>query len=49
MDLLQWIPRALIPGVKWQGSEADHPPPSSTEVKNAWSYISTPLIRHHSA
>jgi hypothetical protein len=29
-------------GVKWPGPEADLPP-SSTEVKNEWSYISTPL------
>jgi hypothetical protein len=29
-------------GVKRPGSEADHSPPSSTEVKNAWSYTSTP-------
>jgi hypothetical protein len=29
-------------GVKWPGSEADHSPPSSAEVKNAWIYTSTP-------
>jgi hypothetical protein len=28
--------------VKWPGREADHSPPSSAEVKNAWSYTSTP-------
>jgi hypothetical protein len=27
--------------------EADHPPPSIGEVKNAWSYISTPPMRLH--
>jgi hypothetical protein len=27
--------------VKRPGSEADHPPSSSAEVKNAWSYTST--------
>jgi hypothetical protein len=27
------------------GREADHSPPSSAEVKNAWSYTSTPAIR----
>jgi hypothetical protein len=32
-----------IPGVKRPEREADHSPPSSTEVKNAWSYTSTPL------
>jgi hypothetical protein len=29
------------------GGEADHSPPSSAEVKNAWSYSSTPPIRLH--
>jgi hypothetical protein len=28
--------------VKRPGREADHSPPSNAEVKNAWSYISTP-------
>jgi hypothetical protein len=28
--------------VKRPGREADHSPPPSAEVKNAWSYISTP-------
>jgi hypothetical protein len=30
-------------GVKRPGREADHSPSSSAEVKNAWSYTSTPL------
>jgi hypothetical protein len=34
--------RALSLGVKWPGSEADHSLPSSADIKNAWSYISTP-------
>jgi hypothetical protein len=34
-------------GVKWPGREADHSPPSSAEVKNEWSYTSTPAIRLH--
>jgi len=33
---------ALKPGVKRPGREADHSPPSSAEVKNAWSCTSTP-------
>jgi hypothetical protein len=33
---------ALSLGVKRLGREADHSPPSSAEVKNAWSYTSTP-------
>jgi hypothetical protein len=31
-----------FPGGKAAGGEADHSPPSSAEVKNAWSYTSTP-------
>jgi hypothetical protein len=34
-------------GVKRLGREADQSPPSSAEVKNAWSYTSTPSIRLH--
>jgi hypothetical protein len=34
--------RGSFPGVKWLGCEADHSPPCSAEVKNAWSYTSTP-------
>jgi hypothetical protein len=33
---------ALSPGVKGQGREADHSPPSSAEVKNMWIYTSIP-------
>jgi hypothetical protein len=45
-----WGPLSLLsngyqgpfsPRVKRQGREADHSPPSSAEVKNAWSYTST--------
>jgi hypothetical protein len=31
-----------FPGVKRQGREADHSPPTSAEVKKMWIYISTP-------
>jgi hypothetical protein len=44
---IQWVPGALSLGVKRPGREADHSPPSSAEVKNAWSYTSTPPIRLH--
>jgi hypothetical protein len=44
---IQWIPGTLSLGVKRPGREADHSPPSSDEVKNAWSYTSTPTIRLH--
>jgi len=39
---IQWVRGALFLGVKRPGREADHSPPSSAEVKNAWSYTSTP-------
>jgi hypothetical protein len=39
---IQWVPGALSLGVKRPVREADHSPPSSAEVKNAWSYTSTP-------
>jgi hypothetical protein len=35
----------LSPGVKKPGSEADHSPPSSAQVNNAWSYTSTHRMR----
>jgi hypothetical protein len=41
-SLIQWVPGALSLGVKRPGREADHSPPSGAEVKNAWSYTSTP-------
>jgi hypothetical protein len=34
-------------GVKLQGRETDNSPPCSAEVKNAWSYTSTPPLRLH--
>jgi hypothetical protein len=36
------VPGFLPLGVKRPGREAGHSPPSSAEVKNAWSYLSTP-------
>jgi len=39
---IQWVPGALSPGVKRLGREADHSPPSSTEIKNAWCCTSIP-------
>jgi hypothetical protein len=39
--------RLLSPGVKRLKREADHLPPSSSEVKNEWSFISTrPYATH---
>jgi hypothetical protein len=39
---IQWVPGALSLGVKRLRGEADCLPPSSTKVKNVWSYTSTP-------
>jgi len=39
---IKWIPEALSLGIKRPVREADHSPPSTVEVKNAWSYTSTP-------
>ena len=33
--------------VQRKESEADHSPQSVGEVKNEWSYISTPFVRRH--
>jgi hypothetical protein len=50
-------PRALNPGVKRPGREADQLPPSRAEVKSSWGYTSTPqyvfmawcLVKHTAA
>jgi hypothetical protein len=42
MRPIQLTPGALSMGVKRPEHEADHSPSSSAEVKNAWSYTSTP-------
>jgi hypothetical protein len=34
--------RGSLPGVKRQGREADHSPPTSVEVKKMWIYTPTP-------
>jgi hypothetical protein len=44
---IQRVTGALSLGVKRPGREADNSPPSSAEVKNGWSYTSTPPIRIH--
>lgn len=45
--LVQWGMGVSAPGVKWLGSEAEHSPPSSVEVKNGCSYTTTPHMRLH--
>ena len=37
-----WVP-SLFPELKRLECDVDHSPPSSAEVKNAWSYFYTPL------
>jgi hypothetical protein len=39
---IQGVPGDLSLEVKRPGREADHSPPSGAEVKNVWSYTSTP-------
>jgi hypothetical protein len=39
---IEGVSGALSLRVKQLGHEADHLPPSSAEVKNVWSYTSTP-------
>jgi hypothetical protein len=39
---IQWVPGALSPGVKLPEREADHSPPTNTEDKETWIYMSTP-------
>jgi hypothetical protein len=39
---IQLIPEALPLGLKRPGREADHPPPSSAEVKNAGAILHLP-------
>jgi hypothetical protein len=44
---IQWIPGALSLGVKRLGSETDHLPPSSVEVKECVElYLCSPLRLH---
>jgi len=38
---------ASFPGVKQLESEADHSPPSTAKVKEAWNYTTTPPIHLH--
>jgi hypothetical protein len=39
---IQWVSGALSTEVKRPECEAGHSPPPSAEVKNSWSYTSTP-------
>jgi len=37
-----WVPETLLPGIKWQGSEADHSPSFSAKIKIEWSCSDLP-------
>jgi hypothetical protein len=37
---IQWTLWVLFPADNQQGHEVDHAPPSSAEIKKAWSYTS---------
>jgi hypothetical protein len=39
---IHWVPWALSPGVKRQGRQADHSPPTSAEFRKILIYASTP-------
>jgi hypothetical protein len=39
---VQSLSEALSPSLKRPGREADHSLPSSADIKNTWSYTSTP-------
>jgi hypothetical protein len=39
---IQWVPGILSPELRRPGCEDYHSPASSAEVKNTWSYTSTP-------
>jgi hypothetical protein len=41
-----WILGALLPGLKMQGHEADHSPPSSTKIKNGGAIPPLPIHLH---
>jgi hypothetical protein len=43
---IQWAPGDFTPGVKRPSREADHSPLDSAEVRNAWSFKSTPPCLH---
>jgi hypothetical protein len=47
---IQWVQEALSLGIKGQGCEADHTPPSSAKVKNGGAILPLPhTSSRHSA
>ena len=43
---IEWAPGALPAGLNWLGRQADHSPPSNTDVKNEWSNTTTPVYTY---
>jgi hypothetical protein len=43
---IQWVLRTISSGKNRPGREADHSPPSTANVKNAWSYTSISIRLH---
>jgi hypothetical protein len=41
---IKWVPGSVYPEVKRKGSEADHSPSTSVEIKKMWIYTSTPPL-----
>jgi len=41
---IQWVSGVLIPGAKWPGYESGCSPPFNANIKNTWSYTSTPPV-----
>jgi hypothetical protein len=39
---IQWVRKALSPGVKRPGRESDKSPPTTADAKKTWVYTSTP-------
>jgi hypothetical protein len=39
---IQCMQGTFSPNVKWLGCEANHSPPSTADIKNAWIYSPTP-------
>jgi len=44
---IKWVLEATTPVLKQPQRVADHSPPSSAEIKNAWSCASIPPLRLH--
>jgi hypothetical protein len=41
---MQWVTKTVSSGMKWQGRETDHLPPSNAEDKNVGDIIPPPYV-----